>query len=545
MVNSNVVEEQDLVEELRAEVNLLTYPFFALTTKDVTKRQETEFKATMKRDGKKLEVIWNVSAHQKYGYPGPFGKKVHKAIEQIIEEQQFPVENPITFSIYGLCKKMYIEPGGRQYNQIRAALKRIQFTSIESEGTFYLKGRKKWINKTFSLYDSIVFKGEELKTGEVAERTNLYLNDLYLESINSRYVKPINYSYYRSLSTNIAQRLYELLGVKFYGIKGIEQPYIRYKYSTLCQLLPLKRMQYLSSAKRRLGKAHSELKESAFLKDIYWSEVDGEKDWYLFYYPGQRANDEIEEYKIQEKSNNSADWLDSHITNKSEDEIDDLVSDMVGVLGKKEENENFYYRIARRCPRNVIETALSDTKTEERSGGIEKSKPAFFGYWIQELCDDRDINLGLDPSTEAKVVGGKKGAKKAENKGNEEPEASPRSDSSDPKEKEQRVTQEQTSQETEREGDSPELGYGTEEETEDGEEEAARKTQLIKYYRSLPEEKQEEIDRRAMDNLDSFTKGYAKKLERAGKDPLEDSISVKASFEDNRLKILEREIEND
>ncbi len=86
--------------------------------------------------------------------PGPFAKKVHKAIEQVIEEGGFPVENPIQFSIYELCKKMGISTGGPNYRRIKEAFKKIISTTIESGGTFYNKGKKKWIDRSFHLYDT-------------------------------------------------------------------------------------------------------------------------------------------------------------------------------------------------------------------------------------------------------------------------------------------------------------------------------------------------------------------------------------------------------
>ncbi len=86
MTLKNLEEEADLGKNFRSEVNLLTRPFFALTTKDVFGRRKTEFKTVVKREDQKLEVTWKVSANPEYGYPGPFEKKVHRAIEQIIEE---------------------------------------------------------------------------------------------------------------------------------------------------------------------------------------------------------------------------------------------------------------------------------------------------------------------------------------------------------------------------------------------------------------------------------------------------------------------------
>ena len=63
----------DLIPDvIRAEVNFLVFPFFALWDKDIRKRTETEVKMVVKRGGEKLEVLWNVSANPKFGYPAAF-----------------------------------------------------------------------------------------------------------------------------------------------------------------------------------------------------------------------------------------------------------------------------------------------------------------------------------------------------------------------------------------------------------------------------------------------------------------------------------------
>ena len=55
-------------------------------------------KEIVKRGDQKIEIVWNVSANPKYGYPGPFDREVHKAIEQIISEilkEEGEIKNPI------------------------------------------------------------------------------------------------------------------------------------------------------------------------------------------------------------------------------------------------------------------------------------------------------------------------------------------------------------------------------------------------------------------------------------------------------------------
>ena len=260
--------EINLPKIINSEVNLLVFPFFALERKN--KKLETEYKDLVRRGNQKIEIIWNVSANPKYGYPGPFDREVHKVIEQIITEtlkKNSKIENPVILgSLYNLCERMGINNfGGREYKKIKEALEKIGATRIKSEGTFYQKDKKQWISKSFSLYDGIVFRGEQLEDGRIADKNILYLSDLYLQSLNSFYIKPIDYNYLKSLKSKIASRLYEILGVKFYGLRNKEEGYFCCRYSKLCQLLPVTPHKYISLAKHQLDSGNHELQDTGFI----------------------------------------------------------------------------------------------------------------------------------------------------------------------------------------------------------------------------------------------------------------------------------------
>jgi len=300
--------EISLPKIIKSETNFLVLPFFALERKD--KRLKTEYKKITKENGQIKETIWNVSANFEYGYPGPFDRGVHKAIEQIITEiikRDIIIKNPIKFSIYDLCKRMGIKGGGN-YQQIKNALERIQATVIKSEKAFYYKGKKEWISSVFGLYDGVIFRGEQLEDGSITEINLLYLGNIYLQNLNSRYTKPIDYTYWRSLKSKIASRLYEILGVKFYGIRNEKDCSIHYKYTTLCQLLPLTPYRYISDAKRQLNFGNDELRDTGFISKFEWSE-NGNKDWLISYWPGERAKEEIRRAKAKSINNRTGKYL--------------------------------------------------------------------------------------------------------------------------------------------------------------------------------------------------------------------------------------------
>ena len=341
IINNN--KEIDLPKIINSEVNLLVFPFFVLERK--SKKLETEYKDIVKRGDQKIEIIWNVSANPKYGYPGPFDREIHKTIEQITTEilsENNIIKNPIKFSIYDLCKRMGITTsGGKNYRKAKEALERIRMTGIKSERAFYHKGKKQWISSVFGLYDGIVFKGEQLEDGTIAETNLLYLGDIYLQSLNSFYVKPIDYDYLKSLKSKIASRLYEILGVKFYGLRNKRENFICYRYSKLCQLLPVTPHKYISLAKQQLDSGNHELQDTGFISKFNWSE-NGKKDWLIYYWPGERAKEEMKRAKIKSIDDRTEEYLPGpkeEVIKYSKEQVD-LVNKLVKINVSKVTAEN-------------------------------------------------------------------------------------------------------------------------------------------------------------------------------------------------------------
>lgn len=284
---------------LRSEVNTLVNPFFSLSKGKGVKR--IEYRAVRYQDGQALEAVWRVTPHPGYGYPGPFAHRVHRAVEQLVTERGLPIANPISFSIHDLCRRMGVGTGGSEYRKVKAALLSVKATQVESKGAFYAKAQTRYIDQVFSLYERIIFAGERMPDGSLAEKNLLWLGSWYLESLNNLYVKPLDYRFYLELHTPIARRLYELLGVKFYKVAGSPRPRIRYRYSTLCKLLPLRQHRYRSQVSQQFCTAHRELIQGGFLAVAQIMAISHRRDWYIIYRPGPKALAEIELTKTKKK----------------------------------------------------------------------------------------------------------------------------------------------------------------------------------------------------------------------------------------------------
>ncbi len=174
---------------IKSDVNLSRLPFFALVHKEL-KDFKIELTITETHGNKQLELFWGITPNIKYGYPGLFAKKVHRAIEYMLIKNGFPVPEYLDFSYYEVANILGIEPSGKTHSEIKQALLSIMFAAIESKGTFcYLdNGERKWVEDYFHLYDRVVFIGERFPDGSIADKNRIYFNKWYLKSLNSLYL---------------------------------------------------------------------------------------------------------------------------------------------------------------------------------------------------------------------------------------------------------------------------------------------------------------------------------------------------------------------
>jgi hypothetical protein len=392
-------------EIIRKEINFLQYPYFALSTQGLKKKRSSEFKQVIKRGNEKLEVHWIVRAHQDYGYPGPFDRKVNMAVEHIVSQMPLPIVNPIPLgSWYHFCKVMKVPADQWHYKEIKKTFLRMMMTAVESKYTYYRKAKKKWVTDSFHLYERLVEAGETLHDDTEADTNYVYLNSWYLENLNARYAKPNDYLYYRSLGP-IASRLYDILGVKFYRLtKDSQIQYIQYLYSTMCLLLPVKRQKYLSRARQILDPHHEELIRTNFFAKVEWVPIPGVKDdWYLRYWPGHRYYDEVSRFNNGYKALPAPDdtcnpdvpdmseVIDIDIARDDEDSLEKQQT--LPFLNNSESQEAFDSEDkSTEDPKDLVESQQPDISREERYClSLLKSIPGYPFKYEKDLGLIRDL----------------------------------------------------------------------------------------------------------------------------------------------------------
>lgn len=292
-MNVNKVKKKEKKELIKSEVNLVKFPFYTLDH-DRFKRIKYEY-LEIKKGEKTIRGSWEVSPDIELGLPTPFDAKVFRIIEMHIYRDLMKngkIKNPLNIgSIYQICKILGIKHYRSNRKLIKEAIERLSLLGFITKNTFYSKGKKKFLgDASFHLFDR-VWKGEELKNGEIADSNYIYITPLYKMSIEDHYIKLLDFTYIKSLKSGIALRLYEILGIKFFGINKKNFDFIKYSYEKLCNLLPVKEQKYLSDIKRQLIPALKELRKTKFLEK-YIFEEKGSK-LFIKFYPGIKYFEEI------------------------------------------------------------------------------------------------------------------------------------------------------------------------------------------------------------------------------------------------------------
>jgi Replication initiator protein A len=355
----------------RSEVNFLRYPFFVLNSRDVGKIDRIEYREERQDNNQIQQVYWKVSRNIDHFIPGPFDKRVYRAIEEILDGIARPVPQLVRIgSLYSLCKLMDIPDSGKNLQMIKKALRRMAATTIDSDNAFYDKSQRRWLSSTlegtFHLFD-VYLKGQRLPNGDTADTLFLFLNPLYILSINAFYVKPLDHAYMRQLNNPVTERFYEVLGLKFRGLKN--SPYIRYRYPDLCHVLPVTPQRLLKNAKKIFSPHHEKLRTTGFLAKVEWRGSQSQQPWEILYWPGKRAAEEMKRAREVLRSDRNGHQLT--------DGQERLLYWILDVCGDPE-NERAYRKIIHEYSEGDIETALGETKQAKAEHRIHKRPGAYF-----------------------------------------------------------------------------------------------------------------------------------------------------------------------
>jgi len=292
--------ELAIPKTLRTEFNFLKFPFFDLAKDSGRTKIKIEERVSTKEGS--FHILWLVTRDVEGQFPGDFEKRLHRAIEQIINATPKPVTNPLRLgSLRYIARLMGINGSGKNLSDIQRAFDNIVTASIKAEGTFQLKDakNKRYIKDTFHLYDRVIQKGEKLPDGAGADCIYLMLGSWYLQNINANYVVPLDWRYYNQLTGSITTRMYEYLSINFYAALQRGQKYHEARYARLCDYFPLTRQYPGWKARKQLKHAHTSLKQTEYFAKVEWLDTTEADDWLIRYWIGPRAMEEYERNKVE------------------------------------------------------------------------------------------------------------------------------------------------------------------------------------------------------------------------------------------------------
>ena len=242
--------------------------------------------------------LWRVSHNSEYGQPGPLAYKLDSlVVTRRIEEAGRPIPKVIRLgSLRDIATE--VEAGEKNTQTVKQALLQNAFAGITAKITY--KGTDKserTLEAAFTRY-SLIFTGEKLPDGRVADAVYLILNDIYLEVLNAAVTRPLDYDYMKSLPP-AAQRFYEIVSYQIYAALLHNNERAKLRYSEYCLLSTATRYMDFDHVKKQMYKIHFPHLQSGYLGRVsYEATTDeiGDPDWFMWYTPGVNAAHEYREF---------------------------------------------------------------------------------------------------------------------------------------------------------------------------------------------------------------------------------------------------------
>lgn len=281
------------LNRIRVETALSRFPIHRLA-----KQGNAAIDLLRINDAGEADFKWEVSYNSKHGQPGPLAYKVDTLIvNRRIDEARRPLPEILKLgSLREICREL----GFTDHNtdQIKKALLQNASAFINAKLRYKQRnGRERWGEIGYTRY-SVIFTGEQLPDGRMADAVYIILNPPYRELLNHVEVRPLDYDYLVELAPG-PQRLYELLSFSMYGAIAHERPRAKLIYSDYCLYAPQTRYVQFDQVKKQMYKIHVPHRDSGYITKIDYQDVadrEGNPDWEMLYTPGPKAFAEYQSF---------------------------------------------------------------------------------------------------------------------------------------------------------------------------------------------------------------------------------------------------------
>lgn len=236
---------------------------------------------------------WRVLPRPGDRLPGTFDQDVYVELWHRYHDLGSPDNGMVTFTLHAFLRSIGRRVDGRTYEQLRAALARLQHTTLESQaayfdasaamsvdarfnvlGAVFIERRRLLDRDQLTLFPSIAASepGEAAVTLAAGPRAN----------IAAGHTVSLSVMHYQALSSPVARRLYRLIEV------AREEGNLTWRIglAELAEQLPLAQ-RYPSHLQRVLQPAHEMLLASGLLRDV--AVRQHKREWFVDYVLSTRA----------------------------------------------------------------------------------------------------------------------------------------------------------------------------------------------------------------------------------------------------------------
>ena len=206
---------------LRTETVLSRFPIHNLTTHG---RVSIHLRRTNAQGD--LDYLWEVSTSAHYGPPGPLAYKLDTlVINRLLDALPRPVPRVLTVgSLRQVAPQLGLNTSGRQQEHLKHAFHQNASAYIVTTLRYRDRdGRQRRLEAGFTRY-SVVWQGERLPDGTLADAVSLVLSEPYREILNHAPVRPLDYAYLQAL-TPMAQRFYEIVSYPMFATLTYRRPH--------------------------------------------------------------------------------------------------------------------------------------------------------------------------------------------------------------------------------------------------------------------------------------------------------------------------------
>jgi len=205
--------------------------------------------------------------------PGTFDQDVYVELLHRFHEAGCPEDGVLTFTLHAFLRSMGRKADGRTYEQLRAALARLERTTLESSGAWYSATEGSVVDATFTVLSAVVI--ERRRAGDQEQLAlfpafaahepgdaRIVLAPPLRANIGAQHVTTLSATRYQQLASPVARRLYRLLAVlRADGAARWRAPLDRW-----AEQLPLSQ-RYPSHLQRVLQPAHEMLLAAGIVRE--------------------------------------------------------------------------------------------------------------------------------------------------------------------------------------------------------------------------------------------------------------------------------------